>query len=1008
MRRDKPTLFATLLIFLLLSSGSYLFGNDPEEGGTVSRFETARRFLSNYVTTFYNTVINNFPSDEANVVLQTSDGYMWFGGYSGLVRYDGKQYRVWDAMTPNGFNSSNVRSLYEDRNGTLWVGTNDKGLAAYKNGAFTIHDNTTGLPSNTIRSIAGTEDGRIYCGTPEGLFCIDTEGIMTVSLDTTIHPFVVSVSCDAKDNLFLVFNSGELFVHANDGKTIQLDARARFRAVSSVSGNRIVAGTQDGSIYITEFANGAFAAPRIRQTPLLNVSSIYEDSRGYIWISSERGIGFLDTEENYHYAGNPNGIGFYAGIHEDYQNGYWITATQGGVVKLTLSAFSRLDALDQMEAGAVNAILIDNGKTYIGTDTGLLILDGDGMPTLTDFTAPITSRVRGIFRDSGGHIWICTFAGVIRYTPATHTYKRWLPQDGLVSDRARCMTELPNGVVVIGTAIGVSFIKGDTVISAEEAFASDVPVELPHITILSLVSTADGTLYIGTDGSGIFAVNSGGTRRYNELDGLTGGVILRMLVNEKENGIWVSSSHGLCYIDKDRNVRVIDKVPPYTFLNLLQYRNELILLTASLVFRTDAAALLKPELPFEYISAGKASGLISSINSNAWNLITDDGNLYICCENGVNIYSFEAGSAGIIPYAGIAGIEVDGTEQTDFTKKIIMPRNTNRLTIALSYLSFGFLDDARLFYKLTGQDKEAQSLSKTDTQGFYVSYTNLRGGNYTLDVWTEDSSGVKGNAISVELLKELKWFEHVYVWVIIGLFTVLLIILLLIVIVRIKEDKYRKKQREYRAIITQALSAIANTIDAKDSYTSGHSVRTAAYSVEIARQLGMDRDFIENLYYIGLLHDVGKIGIPNEIINKPGRLTDEEFDVMKHHSHIGQEILKDITTINNLTAGAAEHHEHWDGTGYNRGLRSEDISLEARIIAAADTYDAMSTNRSYRTGLPKERIVEEFRRCKGTQFDPRIAEIVIELVEKDHFKTVNVNKLIDIQDVEQQQDVHSG
>ena len=987
-----------ILVAALLAAAALSSYAQGEDGGGNTRDEFARRFLANYATTLYNTSINNFPSDEANVVLQTRDGYMWFGGYNGLVRYDGKQYRMWDALSPNGFGSSNVRSLYEDTGGTLWIGTNDRGLVAYKNGTFTIYDVTMGVPSNTIRDIAEAPDGRIYCGTPDGLFSIDAERkITTLTLDTPIQPFVISVSCDKQNNVYIVFNSGELFAYTNDGRTVQYSAAARMRRAKLVSRGRIVAGTQDGRIVITGFEGGTFTGSRIRQTPLINISSIYEDSRGFIWISSETGIGFLDTDENFHSAGNPSGTGFYSDMREDYQNGYWITGSQGGIVKLTLSAFSSLNTLYNYETGPANAVLRDNGTIYIGTDSGLHILDKDGKPALRNFSGQISSRVRGIFRDSGGHIWICTYAGLIRYDPKTQNHTTWHPADGLASDRARCMVELPNGVVVIGTTAGVSFIKGNTVISAEEAFGTDTPLELPHITVLSLVCTNDGTLYIGTDGNGIYAVNRDGTTHYTELNGLTGGVILRMLVNKKTNGIWVSSSRGLCYIDENKNVGMVDKVPPMSFLDIMQHKNELVLLTSSTVIRTDADALLDPALPFEHISAGRSSGLTSSINANSWNLITEDGDLYFCCESGINIYSSETGESSFIPYAGIARIDVDGTEHADFSGKIIMSRNADRLTIELSYLSFGFLDDATLRYILIGQDKEARSVSKTDILSFQVSYTNLRGGNYDLQIWTENATGDKGNFIDVEFQKELKFFEHAYVWFIIAFLTILLIVLLVVIIVRFKSLKHYEKQREYRTIISQALSAIANTIDAKDSYTSGHSVRTAAYSVEIARWMGMKKDFIENLYYIGLLHDVGKIGIPDTLLNKPGKLTNEEYDIMKRHSQIGREILKDITTINNLTAGAAEHHEHWDGKGY-LGIAGENISLEGRIICLADTYDAMSSDRSYRKGLPKERIIEEFKRYKGTQFDPKITEVVIDMIEKDHFSTIDVHKILDIED----------
>ena len=984
-----------LITIALLSFSSAVFGGDAYTG---ERDEYADRFLANYAAAFYNTASNGFPSDEANAVLQTRDGYMWFGGYSGLTRYDGRKYTVWNAMSQNSFNSSSVRALYEDGNGTLWIGTNDKGLVGYKNGTFTAYDKAKGAPSNSIRGICEGPGG-IYCGTPDGLFRVDAGGnVTTVALGAAIKPFVISLSCDAQDNVYTVFYNGELFVHTGDGRTVQYPAESRILTVECVSGNRVIAGTQGGDILITRFNGEAFAPPSIRHTPLSNISAVYEDSRGYIWIASETGIGFLDESENYHNIGSLGGVGSFTGICEDYQNGYWITSSKSGVVKLTASAFFDLDALYHLETGTVNAILMDNGYTYIGTNNGLFILDQDGKPVMTDFTGAIEARVRGIFRDSRGNIWICTYSdlGVIRYSPETNGYKNFLRSDGLISERTRCMTELPNGVAVIGAEGGVSFIKGDDVITANEAFGTDKAIELPDITVLSLACSAGGTLYIGTDGSGIYAVDKDGTTRYQEKDGLTSGVILRMSPNPKTNGIWVCPSSGLFYIGENKKMRFIDKVPHYSFFDVMQYHDDLVLLSSSAIIRTDADSLLDPGVPFEHSTVDKTSGLTNSINANAWNLITDDGRLYFCDNSGVSVYDFESGTAQRVPYAGVAKIDVDGAEYTDFTRSITIPRDANRLTIELSYLSFGFSDSSALHYILAGQDDRERSLSKTDTLD--LSYTNLKGGDYTLQVWTEDAAGNKGNFIEISLHKELKLLEHAYVWAIIAVLALLLVTMLNVAIVRYKSRRLVEKQREYRTIISQALSAIANTIDAKDSYTSGHSVRVAAYSVEIARRIGMDKGFIENLYYIGLLHDVGKIGIPNEIINKPTKLTDEEYDIMKQHTYIGHGILKDITTINNLTAGAAEHHEHWNGKGYYQGISGADISLEGRIIALADTYDAMSSDRSYRKGLPKDIILAEFERCKGSQFDPEILDVAIDMIKQDHLGSADVGKIIGISD----------
>lgn len=196
------------------------------------------------------------------------------------------------------------------------------------------------------------------------------------------------------------------------------------------------------------------------------------------------------------------------------------------------------------------------------------------------------------------------------------------------------------------------------------------------------------------------------------------------------------------------------------------------------------------------------------------------------------------------------------------------------------------------------------------------------------------------------------------------------------------ESRLAEKTKEVELVTLNAIMAIAKTIEAKDNYTSGHSDRVAQCAVAIAKRLGWEESRIRDLHYMALLHDIGKIGVPDAILNKPLPLEEEEFTILKRHSVTGGEILKDIHTISHLRDGALYHHERYDGKGYPKGLSGEQIPVEARIIAVADTYDAMTSNRAYRARLSDEIVLSEFKKGVGTQFDPELAKMFIQMLEE--------------------------
>lgn len=210
------------------------------------------------------------------------------------------------------------------------------------------------------------------------------------------------------------------------------------------------------------------------------------------------------------------------------------------------------------------------------------------------------------------------------------------------------------------------------------------------------------------------------------------------------------------------------------------------------------------------------------------------------------------------------------------------------------------------------------------------------------------------------------------------------------------EEKVVKKTEKIEQLSFEIIATIIGMIEAKDSYTKGHSMRVAAYSVLLARSLGWEEPAVQNLKYIALLHDIGKVGVPDNVLNKPGKLNDAEYNIIKSHTNIGGEILKNIKTIAAVDSGAKYHHERYDGKGYPSGLCGKQIPDVARIIGIADSYDAMSSKRVYRDSLSPQKIRQELLGGKGTQFDPGYLETFLKLFDEGHLDIVKLEQNMSI------------
>lgn len=977
--RMIAALLTAVIISGLISSGAFLSGS--ASAAVLSEH-------MNYTEVLYNNS-NGLPTSEANAVVQSGNGFIYIGSYSGLIRYDGVNFTRFDSST--GITS--VVSLYVDSLDRLWVGTNDSGIALYENGGFTFYNKESGLTSLSVRSITEDGSGNVVFGTTEGAGYIGTDGVLHMLSDSVIETkYLKQLTRGTDGRIYGCTMDGVVFCIEDLTVTYSFtekDIGGRLATCvipSPENDGTVWAGTDRSEVIRGNIFGKMDGFSTYSVLPCVNINAlcpISGDSGGEYWVCSDSGIGVLSGNGGYtHYDGAPmnNSI---EDMMFDCEGNMWFVSSRQGVMKIVHNDFFDISKAAGLENRVVNTTCLYENDLYIGTDTGLLVVSlanggyreiSNGLTNMLDGV-----RIRCIKTDSKGRLWLCTYSdkGLICCDGGEYTY--YNTSTGIKSGRVRAVTELSDGAIAAATSAGVSFIKDGAV--TKTLGESD---GIGNTEILTVCEGENGKLYLGSDGGGIFIVEPNGeVKQLGREDGLHSEIVMRIKKDPNCEAYWVITGNSLAYMENDK-VRTLNNFPYSNNFDLFfDELGRVWILSSSGVYAVSMENLLSGgELEYSFFDV--KCGLPSVATANSRSCLSEDGTLYIAGMTGVsaiNINKEQDEQSGLklaVPFVEIDGMLVavkDG-------ETVEIPSDCKRLTIYGYALTFG-LSNPRLSYMLEGFDTKAVTLSRQEMQP--VSYTNLEHGEYTFRLAVLNTmTGEETQSISVELVKKKAFFEEKWFRAIMLLAALAVVLAALLLFMRVKNGRLVKKREEDQVFVNQMIRAFAKCIDFKDKYTNGHSFRVAKYTALIAERMGYTGQRLTDIYNIGLLHDIGKIAVPDNILGKPDRLTDEEFAIISKHAENGYHILKEIEIRPELSIGAGYHHEHIDGSGYPFGKTADEIPEVAQIIAVADTFDAMNSTRPYRKQMKMDDIIDEMRRIAGTQLNAEIVDIFLEIVAEGH------------------------
>ncbi|MCR5289677.1 MAG: hypothetical protein K6E51_06765 [Treponema sp.] len=757
-------------------------------------------FITNFVNRTW-TTSDGLPGNNITDMIQAKNGYLYFGTYVGLVRFDGMDFQVMNRNKDPKYDFVSARILYQDSKGNIWSGSNDEGVACISpNGNVIMYTTKDGLPNNSIRAITEDLNGNIWIGTASGVSYITPQWDL-------VHPkgleeydesniLVQTIYCDTAGRIWLSsLKPGSIYTYT-DGTF------SKYKGITSFDEPIVDCIMQDslGTFWFGIAPHYAIKIDGNSETVYdigygvqsgTIINCIYQDSTGTYWFAMDNGIAILHNGEVtfYDHEGglSDNNVNV---ILEDRENNIWIGTDRGGVEKLTLSKFRTVHT-----NSAINAIADDpvHQTVWLGSDTGLLCYDYKTSHfienQLTRFCTDV--RIRHVELTNDNTILVSTYnkLGQVEFTitggtspdTLTGTIRTWTPEDGLAGYKVRLATKISNGDLYIGTTVGLSIVDHAT--GAIQTLHMDDG--LPNEYIMCLYENDDGTVWGGTDGGGVFVLKNGKViQTYSTDTGLIGNVIFKIHKLE-DNAIWITTGTGISRIAEDGSICNFNSTSGLgidaVFQILTDYTGRAWFTSNQGITATSFAELkqyAQGEIThFSTKLFGQSDGLrTGGVTATSLSMKDQVGRLWFTLSDGFAIYDPVKVTNSALPYAVLQAVYVDNDQQDFSDSNIIIPPSGKRIRIQFSSLSFTAPEQIQFRYQLKGFEKEFSAW----TNQREVSYTNLIPGTYEFIVQSQNTDGItSAHSNGLVIIKKPYIWQIWWCWLIFILIIVAIVALIL-------------------------------------------------------------------------------------------------------------------------------------------------------------------------------------------------------------------------------------